>query len=221
MLRTWATAYLRTEIVHDSSQHSEALVADGPFRYVRNPLYLANLPMVAGIGVMASRLGWLFMFVGTWVFVYRLIRREEDALLESQGESYRAYLQAVPRFWPALAPRVPSAGGQPRWGQAIGGEAIFWLFGVAVLCFAFTLNIKLIWIVFGAGFAFYFIVVPLIGKRAAASGTNPECTCKSNDPRLRMSLSATAIRAMASGVDRELYGFVGSVGVGGATGVGL
>jgi protein-S-isoprenylcysteine O-methyltransferase Ste14 len=66
MLRTWATAYLRTEIVHDSSQHSEALVADGPFRYVRNPLYLANLPMVAGIGVMASRLGWLFMFVGTW-----------------------------------------------------------------------------------------------------------------------------------------------------------
>ena len=36
-----------------------------------------------------------------------------------------------------------------------------------------------------------------------------------------MSLSTTAIRAMASAVDRELYGFVGSVGVGGATGVGL
>lgn len=38
LLRTWATAYLRTEIVHDPSQHSEGLVADGPFRYVRNPL---------------------------------------------------------------------------------------------------------------------------------------------------------------------------------------
>jgi protein-S-isoprenylcysteine O-methyltransferase Ste14 len=58
LLRTWATAYLRTEVVHDISQHSEALVADGPYRYVRNPLYLANLPMMAGIGVMASRLGW-------------------------------------------------------------------------------------------------------------------------------------------------------------------
>jgi protein-S-isoprenylcysteine O-methyltransferase Ste14 len=173
MLRTWATAYLRTEIVHDSSQHSEALVADGPFRYVRNPLYLANLPMVAGIGVMASRLGWLFMVVGTWVFVYRLILREEDGLLQSQGETYRAYLKAVPRFWPALAPRVPSGGGQPRWGQAIGGETVFWLFGVAVLCFAFTLNIKLTWIVFGAGFAVYFIVVPLIRKRAAAAGAKP------------------------------------------------
>ena len=66
LLRTWATAYLRTEIVHDTSQHSEALVADGPYRYVRNPLYLANLPMAAGIGVMASRVGWLFMVVAMW-----------------------------------------------------------------------------------------------------------------------------------------------------------
>src|SRR5580693_7146543 len=71
MLRTWATAYLRTEIVHDSSQHSEALVADGPFRYVRNPLYLANLPMAVGIGFLASRLGFLFLIAANWLFVYR------------------------------------------------------------------------------------------------------------------------------------------------------
>src|SRR6266513_5768510 len=41
-LRTWGAAYLRTEVVHDTAQHSQALVADGPFRYTRNPLYLAN-----------------------------------------------------------------------------------------------------------------------------------------------------------------------------------
>jgi protein-S-isoprenylcysteine O-methyltransferase Ste14 len=174
MLRTWATAYLRTEVVHDASQHSEALLADGPYRYVRNLLYLANLPMAAGIGVMASRLGWLFMVVGMWLFVYRLILREEDGLLQSQGESYRAYLKAVPRFWPALTPRVPSGGGQPRWGQAIAAEVIFWLFGVAVLCFAFTLNIKLTGIVFVSSFAVYFIAVPIVRKRAAASAAKPE-----------------------------------------------
>src|SRR5208283_2649470 len=87
LLRTWATAYLRTEVVHDASQHSEALVADGPFRFVRNPLYLANLPMAAGIGVMASRLGWFFIVGGVWLFVYRLILREEVGLLQTQGES--------------------------------------------------------------------------------------------------------------------------------------
>jgi hypothetical protein len=130
------------------------------------------LPMMAGIGVMASRLGWLFMVVSMWVFVYRLIFREEDGLRQTQGESYRAYLKTVPRFWPSLTPRVPSGGGQPRWGQAIAGEMIFWLFGVAVLCFAITLNIKLTGIVFVASFAFYFlVVVPLVKKRRTATSS--------------------------------------------------
>jgi protein-S-isoprenylcysteine O-methyltransferase Ste14 len=168
LLRTWATAYLRTEIVHDASQHSESLVADGPFCYVRNPLYLANVPMAAGIAVLASRLGWIFMVAAMWLFVYRLILREEDGLLRTQGESYQAYLKAVPRFFPSLTPRVPSGGGQPRWGQAIAAEMFIWLFGVAVLCFAITLNIKLTGVVAFSGFAIYFIAVHLV-KRAAAS----------------------------------------------------
>lgn len=172
LLRTWATAYLRTEVVHDSSQHSEALVADGPFRYVRNPLYLANLPMAAGFGVLASRLGWAFLVAGVWFFVYRLILREEQGLLENQGESYRAYLKAVPRFWPSLTPRVPAGGGKPHWGQAFGGELLFWLFGVAVLSFAITLNIKIMWIVLGCSFAAYFILVPILMKRATQSAEN-------------------------------------------------
>jgi protein-S-isoprenylcysteine O-methyltransferase Ste14 len=168
-LRTWATAYLRTEVVHDATQHSEMLVADGPYRYVRNPLYLANLPLIAGTGLMASRLGWVFMVAGMWLFVYRLILREEDGLLHTQADSYRAYLHAVPRLWPALTPRVASGHGQARWGQAIGGEMFVWILGAAVLSFAVTLNFRLSSIVFGSSFVVYFLVVPLIKKRAAAS----------------------------------------------------
>src|ERR1700735_788528 len=98
MFRTWATAYLKTEVVHDMSVHSEGLVADGPYRYVRNPLYLANIPFAAGIGTMASRVGFVVMVTGVFVLNYRLILREEAELLPSQGESYRRYLQAVPRL---------------------------------------------------------------------------------------------------------------------------
>ena len=168
-LRTWATAYLRTEVVHDSTQHSETLVADGPYRYVRNPLYLANLPLVAGVGLMASRLGWVFMVLAMWLFVYRLILREEDGLLRDQGDSYRAYLHAVPRLWPALTPRVASGRGRARWAQAIGGEMFVWMLAGAVLSFAITLNFRLSSIVFGSSFVVYFVVVPLIKQRAAAS----------------------------------------------------
>jgi len=169
LLRTWATAYLRAEIVHDTSQHSEALVADGPFRYVRNPLYLANLPLAAGIGFLASRLGWVVMVGGIWLFTYRLILREEEGLLESQGDSYRAYLRAVPRLWPSFTPRVRSGSGQPRWGQAIAGEIFIWLLGAAELCFAFTLNTKLAGIVVASSFAVYFLAVYFLKKRASSS----------------------------------------------------
>lgn len=169
LLRTWATAYLRTEIVHDTSQHSEALVADGPYRYVRNPLYLANLPMAAGVGVLASRMGWLFLMAGMWLFCYRLILREENGLIEAQGEAYRNYMQAVPRFWPALRPRVAAGPRKPRWGQAIAAEMFFWLFGLTVLSFALTLNFKLMVALFVSSFVVYFVAVYLVKKRAAQS----------------------------------------------------
>ena len=168
-LRTWATAYLRTEVVHDTAQHSEALVAGGPFRYTRNPLYLANLPMAVGIGVLASRSGFIFLVLANWIFVYRLICREEEALRENQGESYRGYCRTVPRFWPSLRPRMPAGNLSPHWGQAFAGESFVWLFGIAELSIAITLRPLVGLIAFPLGFAAHFLVVPLVRKRANAN----------------------------------------------------
>ena len=44
-----------------------------------------------------------------------------------------------------------------------------WLLGLAVLVFAVTLSGKLSGIVFASSFVVYFVVVPLIKKRAGAS----------------------------------------------------
>jgi len=167
-LRTWGAAYLRTEVVHDTAQHSEALVADGPFRYTRNPLYLANLPMAAGIGVLASRSGFVFLVLANWIFVYRLILREEESLLKTQGESYRAYFEAVPRFWPALKPRVPSGNLRPDWGQAFAGESFVWLFGLAELLIAATLNARIGLFAFLLGFVAHFLITRHIQRQRCA-----------------------------------------------------
>jgi len=167
-LRTWGAAYLRTAVVHDTAQHSEALVADGPFRYTRNPLYLANLPMAAGIGVLASRSGFVFLLLANWIFVYRLIFREEESLLKTQGESYRVYCRAVPRFWPKLRPRVPSGNLQPDWGQAFAGESFVWLFGVAELLIAVTLNPWIGLVAFLLGFVAHFLITRQIQKQRSA-----------------------------------------------------
>jgi protein-S-isoprenylcysteine O-methyltransferase Ste14 len=169
-LRTWGAAYLRTEIVHDTAQHSNALVADGPFRYTRNPLYLGSLPMAAGIGVLASVSGFIFLILANCIFVYRLILREEEALRRSQGQSYRACCETVPRFWPSRGRRVPPGNRRPQWGQALGGESFVWVFGLAELLVAITLRALSALIVFPLGFLAHFVITNRIQKRGSQAG---------------------------------------------------
>ena len=174
MIRTWATAYLRSDVVHDRELHAEGIVADGPYRYVRNPLYLANVVMSVGMGLLASRLGFAVLVLGMLLITYRLIGREEEELLGAQEEHYRAYRAAVPRLLPSLSPRLPSAGTHPRWGQAWLGEAFFWGFAAAAGAFALTLNLQYANVISGASLVFYVVLMMVRkSKRTARSPGNP------------------------------------------------
>ena len=143
-IRTWATAYLRGDIVHDMALHSNRLVAEGPYRHLRNPLYLGTILMATGIGVLYSWAGWLLIVGGTTIFNLRLIGREEEALQRSQGSSFEAFKKAVPCLIPSCTPRLPTAGQKPRWGQAFFAESFIWAFALALGLFALTLDIRLL-----------------------------------------------------------------------------
>jgi protein-S-isoprenylcysteine O-methyltransferase Ste14 len=165
LIRTWAAAYLQSEVVHDHTLHAERLVADGPYRYVRNPLYLGGVLLALGFGVLASRLGFLVIVIGLTIFYYRLIMREEAALLETQGESYRRFLAAVPRLIPSLTPRLPSGGKKVRWGQAFLGEAFMWLFTASIVLFAATLSVVVFYIALGLAFVGYATAMAVVRRR--------------------------------------------------------
>jgi protein-S-isoprenylcysteine O-methyltransferase Ste14 len=159
MIRTWGTAYLRSDVVHDLDLHNEALVADGPYRYVRNPLYFGTVLMGAGIGLMASRLGWFVLVILLYFFHRRLIGREEAELRKTQGESYETYCARVPRFWPAPWPRVAAGRMKPRWKQAFQGESLIWALAVVVAFFAVTLQQHAAYEGIGVALTVYAIVV--------------------------------------------------------------
>src|ERR1700733_3059055 len=169
LIRSWAESYLHSSIVHDAELHGEQLVADGPYRHVRNPLYLGNLFLAIGVGLLASRSGFLVISIGMWLFVYRLILREETTLLQSQAEDYRRYLGAVPRLLPAVAPRVPASGAKANWLDGFTGELFMWSGAAAMAVFTVTRNVLYFWVVFGLGIAIYFLQSYLRGrsKRAA------------------------------------------------------
>jgi protein-S-isoprenylcysteine O-methyltransferase Ste14 len=169
LIRTWGGAYLRTEVVHDTTVRTERLVADGPYRHLRNPLYLGNMLMASGFAMLASRTGAVVLILGNLLIVLRLIGREEAALVQSQGEAYRGFLEAVPSLWPSLRPRLPAGGLQPRWLQAFLGESHIWAFALNGFLFAWKLNshlyYNLLWVSLGAYFVMW-IVVGRLRRRA-------------------------------------------------------
>jgi protein-S-isoprenylcysteine O-methyltransferase Ste14 len=144
IVRTWASAYLLSSVVHDTELHTDGVVADGPYRYLRNPLYLGVFLLALGIGLGASRLGWTILVVGVVVFILRLITDEERQLSASQGATYAAYRAAVPRLFPSLRPRVTKGGRPPAWRQAVIGELFMWLISLVFLGFAITLDTRVL-----------------------------------------------------------------------------
>jgi protein-S-isoprenylcysteine O-methyltransferase Ste14 len=140
LVRTWGSAYLGRKVVHDEALHGEDLRADGPYRHVRNPLYLGNVLMSVAMGLVAPMVGCAVIIVGILVFTYRLIGREEAALEAEQGERYRVFVRAVPRLWPSIRPRIPTGGDTPDWIGGLSAEAFFWSFALGLIAFAVSPN---------------------------------------------------------------------------------
>ena len=79
------------------------LIVDGPYRYVRHPIYAAMLGLCVGTGLNLSPWSVLVVATAAYLVGTRLrTRAEEDLLTRELGEEYRRYAAAVP----ALVPRL-------------------------------------------------------------------------------------------------------------------
>ena len=134
ILRTWGAAYLGVPIVQDGAMHTandaSSLLQDGPFRYLRNPLYLGTLLHTLALSLLMPRSGAIFTLVAIAVLQLRLILAEEAFLSARLGAAYAAYCALVPRVIPRLRLKVAPTGRPARWPQAILGEIYMW--GVAL-----------------------------------------------------------------------------------------
>jgi protein-S-isoprenylcysteine O-methyltransferase Ste14 len=84
--------------------HARAgLVVDGPYRWTRNPLYLAAALMLCGLGLIADA-GWtaVALLPATLLAYTPVVFTEERALHALFGDAYTRYRAHVPR-WIGLA----------------------------------------------------------------------------------------------------------------------
>jgi protein-S-isoprenylcysteine O-methyltransferase Ste14 len=84
---------------------TEQLVVHGPYRWVRNPMYLAVAAIIGGQAIVLSSgevALWLVAFlVAVWVFVTTY---EQPTLRSRYGSAYETYQRAVPGWRPRLRP---------------------------------------------------------------------------------------------------------------------
>lgn len=118
ILRVWGAAYLGTCTVQSLNMKADSVMADGPYRSVRNPLYLGLWCTIAALTFVMPPTGALVTMILFTIFQFRLILGEEAYLTSQLGETYRNYLSTVPRLIPRLRTNVTKGSAQPQWLRA-------------------------------------------------------------------------------------------------------
>jgi protein-S-isoprenylcysteine O-methyltransferase Ste14 len=134
-MRVWGASYVGASVVQSGAMHGQEMLADGPYRRTRNPLYLGTILHILGLAILMPPSGAIFCVGLVWLFQIRLALAEEPFLQQQFGATYAAYRKAVPRFLPALTPQVPAAGKRAQWLQGIFGE--IYMVGVVITFAAF------------------------------------------------------------------------------------
>jgi protein-S-isoprenylcysteine O-methyltransferase Ste14 len=108
----------RARVLHAGA---EALQTEGPYARVRNPLYLANGSIAAGLVLLGG--GWTAaatLVLGCAIIYEVVVRHEERWLAATFGEAFDAYCARVPRWLP-LGPAAPIREPQP-WAEVLWRE---------------------------------------------------------------------------------------------------
>ncbi len=94
-LRSWAVGILKKDA---------ELATSGPYRLIRNPLYVGSFLMMFGFCALVGNPTNLLVILGPIVAIYSVKVRQEERLLASLfAADWPAYERTTPRFIPRLA----------------------------------------------------------------------------------------------------------------------
>ena len=103
-------------VMRDSAMRDDQFVSAGPYRYVRNPLYLGSWLLAGGASILMPPSGAAFFLLAFSAFVLFLISAEERFLSAKLGDVYQQYCRRVPRLLPRLGAGDGARAGTPELG---------------------------------------------------------------------------------------------------------
>jgi protein-S-isoprenylcysteine O-methyltransferase Ste14 len=174
LIRLWASSYHSPGVVMNVDVVTGTFTAAGPYRYVRNPLYLGNVLLSLGVGLLGPPMVTVLVVGLNLAFAFRLIAIEESFLRVSEGDAYAEYSKKVPRLLPRLTPAsLPIDNRRPNLLDGFVTE--FYMFGFAAAMVYTVWQVKrggdtnvgwMFWVIAASAVAAQFLLRPLIGKKS-------------------------------------------------------
>ena len=161
--------------------YAEGMVISGIYAHTRNPMYVGNVLICAGLALASNSLTAVVAALPLVCFAYiAIVAAEEKYLRGKFGSAYDAYCQAVPRWLPrANGLRDTLAGARFHWRRVIVKEYGTPAGWIAVLCAITIYNlwsdgslderpgaVRAIWLVVSATFALWLLARVLKKTRA-------------------------------------------------------
>lgn len=88
----------------EGKPYAEGLVSTGIFNHCRNPLYVGNILMLLGVGILSNSLFYVGIMMPIFLFVYQaIVIAEENFLRNKFGAEYDSYCARVHRWVPRVA----------------------------------------------------------------------------------------------------------------------
>ncbi|MHC4779060.1 MAG: methyltransferase family protein [Planctomycetota bacterium] len=106
--RLWPLTYIGPKSRAEGKRRADRLIMEGPYSLTRNPLYVANLTIAAGVLLASNR--WILLLAVPLGFVYYtlVILAEEEFLHAEYGQAFEEFRRSVPRFIPRLRRPTPA-----------------------------------------------------------------------------------------------------------------
>ncbi|RMF61448.1 MAG: isoprenylcysteine carboxylmethyltransferase family protein [Calditrichaeota bacterium] len=123
-IRIWAMSYMEGTTRSRRIQANQ-LITSGPYRFIRNPLYLGNLLLYAGVAIMTNIWVPYFLVLSLLYFIIQyilIIEAEEKVLHELFGAAFEQYCATIPRFFPNFKSYPQNKDIEPRISKAFKSE---------------------------------------------------------------------------------------------------
>jgi S-adenosylmethionine-diacylglycerol 3-amino-3-carboxypropyl transferase len=101
LIRMWAGSILSSKTVMAFKIQNSKLTISGPYNFVRNPIYFADLIAFSALSLCLRPIG-LLIPVLIWLHYYQLIKYEEEKLISRFGSTYNEYIRSVPGLSPGI-----------------------------------------------------------------------------------------------------------------------